>query len=87
MADNKGNRGKADRARVSGSQASEVYYVARKYGVTADPGAQGDQARRQQPKESLRCTRQNVIAHAFRTRQDRDALAARAWPIAILIVF
>ena len=36
MADNKGNRGKADRARVSGSQASEVYYVARKYGVTAD---------------------------------------------------
>jgi hypothetical protein len=36
MADNKRNRGKADRARVSGSQASEVYYVARKYGVTAD---------------------------------------------------
>jgi len=36
MADNKGNRGKADRARVSGSQASEVYYVARKYSVTAD---------------------------------------------------
>ena len=36
MADNKRNRGKADRARVSGSQPSEVYYVARKYGVTAD---------------------------------------------------
>jgi uncharacterized protein DUF3606 len=36
MADNKKNRGKADRARVSGSQPSEVYYVARKYGVTAD---------------------------------------------------
>ena len=27
---------KADRARVSASQPSEVYYVARKYGVTAD---------------------------------------------------
>ena len=36
MADNKGNRGKADRARVSGTQASEVSYVAKKYGVTAD---------------------------------------------------
>jgi Mor family transcriptional regulator len=36
MADNKRKRGKADRARVSGSQSSEVYYVARKYGVSAD---------------------------------------------------
>lgn len=36
MADNKQKRGKTDRARVSGSQPSEVYYVATKYGVTAD---------------------------------------------------
>ena len=36
MADNKRKRGKADRARVSGGQPSEVYYVARKYGVSAD---------------------------------------------------
>ncbi|HEY7229772.1 MAG TPA: DUF3606 domain-containing protein [Pseudolabrys sp.] len=36
MADSKTKRGKSDRARVSGSQASEVYYVARKYGVSAD---------------------------------------------------
>jgi hypothetical protein len=36
MADNRRKRGKADRARVSGSQPSEVYYVARKFGVTAD---------------------------------------------------
>lgn len=36
MADSKLKRGKADRARVSGSQPSEVYYVATKYGVTAD---------------------------------------------------
>ncbi len=36
MADSKQKRGKADRARVSGSQPSEVYYVAKKYGVTAD---------------------------------------------------
>jgi len=36
VADNKQKRGKADRARVSGSQPSEVYYVAKKYGVTAD---------------------------------------------------
>jgi Protein of unknown function (DUF3606) len=28
--------GKADRARVSGSQKYEVYYVARKFGVSAD---------------------------------------------------
>jgi hypothetical protein len=27
---------KADRARISASQPSEVYYVARKFGVTAD---------------------------------------------------
>ena len=33
MADSKKNRGKADRSRVSGSQRSEVAYVARKYGV------------------------------------------------------
>jgi hypothetical protein len=36
MADSRKNRGKADRARVSGSQPYEVYYVARKFGVTAD---------------------------------------------------
>jgi hypothetical protein len=36
MADNKKNRGKADRSRVSGSQRSEVSYVARKYAVSAD---------------------------------------------------
>jgi hypothetical protein len=36
MADSKKKRGKADRARVSGSEPYEVYYVARKYGVSAD---------------------------------------------------
>jgi hypothetical protein len=36
MADSKKRRGKADRARVSGSEPYEVYYVARKYGVSAD---------------------------------------------------
>lgn len=36
MADNTKKRGKADRARVSGSEPYEVYYVARKYGVSAD---------------------------------------------------
>ena len=36
MADSKQERGKADRARVSGSQPSEVYYVAKKFGVSAD---------------------------------------------------
>jgi uncharacterized protein DUF3606 len=36
MADSKKKRGKADRSRVSGSQSSEVYYVARKFGVSAD---------------------------------------------------
>ena len=36
MADSTKNRGKADRSRVSGSQRSEVSYVARKYGVSAD---------------------------------------------------
>jgi hypothetical protein len=36
MADSKRNRGKSDRSRGSGSQRSEVYYVARKYGVSAD---------------------------------------------------
>ncbi len=36
MADSKKKRGKADRARVSGSERYEVYYVARKYGVSAD---------------------------------------------------
>ena len=36
MADSKKNRGKADRSCVSGSQRSEVSYVARKYGVSAD---------------------------------------------------
>jgi hypothetical protein len=36
MADNKKNRGKADRARISASEPYEVYYVARKFGVSAD---------------------------------------------------
>ena len=36
MADSKKKRGKADRDRVSGSEPYEVYYVARKYGVSAD---------------------------------------------------
>ena len=36
MADSKKKRGKADRSRVAASQPSEVYYVAKKYGVTAD---------------------------------------------------
>ena len=36
MADSKNKRGKSDRARVAASQPSEVYYVAKKYGVTAD---------------------------------------------------
>ncbi|HET7806500.1 MAG TPA: DUF3606 domain-containing protein [Pseudolabrys sp.] len=36
MADSKRKRGKSDRSRVAGKQRSEVYYVARKYGVSAD---------------------------------------------------
>lgn len=36
MSDSKQKRGKADRGRVSGSQPSEVYYVAKKFGVSAD---------------------------------------------------
>jgi hypothetical protein len=36
MADNKSNRGKRDRARISASEPYEVYYVARKYRVSAD---------------------------------------------------
>jgi hypothetical protein len=32
----KKRRRKADRARVSGKQAHEVYYVARKFGVSAE---------------------------------------------------
>ena len=36
MADSKRKRGKADRSRVSGSEPYEVYYVARKFGVSAD---------------------------------------------------
>jgi hypothetical protein len=36
MADSKQKRGKADRSRVSGSQRSEVSYVAKKFGVSAD---------------------------------------------------
>jgi Protein of unknown function (DUF3606) len=35
MADSKRKRGKADRSRASGSEPYEVYYVARKYGVSA----------------------------------------------------
>jgi hypothetical protein len=36
VVDSKKNRGKADRARVSASEPYEVYYVARKYRVSAD---------------------------------------------------
>ena len=36
MVDNRKKRGKADRSRISGSEPHEVYYVARKYGVSAD---------------------------------------------------
>ena len=36
MADSKKKKGKADRARVSGSEPYEVYYVARKFKVSAD---------------------------------------------------
>ena len=36
MVDSKQKRGRADRSRVSGSQRSEVYYVAKKFGVSAD---------------------------------------------------
>jgi Protein of unknown function (DUF3606) len=36
MADSKQKRGKSDRARISGKEPYEVYYVARKYGVSAD---------------------------------------------------
>jgi hypothetical protein len=36
MADSKKNRGKSDRARISGSEPYEVYYVARKFRVSAD---------------------------------------------------
>jgi uncharacterized protein DUF3606 len=36
MADSKRKRRKADRSRVSGSEPYEVYYVARKYDVSAD---------------------------------------------------
>jgi hypothetical protein len=36
MADSKKKRGKADRGRVSGSQRSEVSYVAKKYGASAE---------------------------------------------------
>jgi len=36
MADSRKKRGKADRAKISGKEPYEVYYVARKYGVSAD---------------------------------------------------
>jgi hypothetical protein len=36
MADSKKKRGKADRSRISGSERYEVYYAARKFGVSAD---------------------------------------------------
>ena len=36
MVDSKKNRGKSDRSRISGKEPYEVYYVARKYGVSAD---------------------------------------------------
>jgi Mor family transcriptional regulator len=36
MADSKQKRGKSDRAKISGKEPYEVYYVARKYGVSAD---------------------------------------------------
>ena len=34
--DSKNKRGKSDRSRISGKEPYEVYYVARKYGVSAD---------------------------------------------------
>jgi hypothetical protein len=36
MADSKKKKGKTDRARVSGSEPYEVYYVASKFKVSAD---------------------------------------------------
>ena len=36
MADSKRKRGKSDRSKISGKKPYEVYYVARKYGVSAD---------------------------------------------------
>ena len=36
MADSKRKRGKSDRSKISGQEPYEVYYVARKYGVSAD---------------------------------------------------
>jgi Protein of unknown function (DUF3606) len=36
MADSKKKRGKSDRSRLSGKEPYEVYYAARKYGVSAD---------------------------------------------------
>ncbi len=36
MADSKRKRGKSDRSKISGKEPYEVYYVARKYGVSAD---------------------------------------------------
>ena len=36
MADSKKKRGKSDRSRIAGKEPYEVYYVARKYGVSAD---------------------------------------------------
>lgn len=36
MTDNKKRLGKSDRIRAAGKQQYEVYYVARKFGVTAD---------------------------------------------------
>lgn len=36
MADSKRKRGKSDRSKISGKESYEVYYVARKFGVSAD---------------------------------------------------
>lgn len=36
MADSKRKRGKSDRSKISGKEPYEVYYVARKFGVSAD---------------------------------------------------
>jgi Protein of unknown function (DUF3606) len=36
MVDSKNKRGKSDRSKISGKEPYEIYYVARKYGVSAD---------------------------------------------------
>jgi hypothetical protein len=36
MVDSKKKRGKSDRSKISGKEPYEIYYVARKYGVSAN---------------------------------------------------